>query len=169
MVTPSVLKAVPTVTRIDNGIEKKDRELLAAHLGSALANSYMLYVKTQNFHWNVVGPMFYSVHKMTEEQYTDIAEAIDDIAERIRALGYIAPGSISKFVELSLIEDAGEQLTTEAMLEELARDHQTCSRIMRDAVLAAEKVDDVKTADLLTDRIGQHEEFAWMLNAMMAS
>ena len=163
--TSNVLKVEPEEMTIKSDVKRDDRVELAGHLSEALANTYLLYVKTQGVHWNVVGPLFYSVHKLTEEQYTDFAEAIDDIAERIRAIGFTAPGSFHQFSQITSIKEETGTSSTEEMLKQLIEGNEICSKQLRHAVLEAEKVNDVKTADLLTDRIGQHEENAWMLRA----
>lgn len=162
------LQTKPKVTAVDNGIDTEQKSELAKQLSSALADSYVLYLKTQNFHWNVVGPLFYSLHKLTESQYQDLAEAIDTIAERIRALGFIAPGSFKQFYELSHINEETDTPTAEVMIQQLADDNETCSKKLRIAVELADGCGDVKTADLLTERIGQHEENTWMLRAIIA-
>ncbi len=158
----------PKESFTNNGVAHDDRATLANELSEVLANTYLVYLKTQNFHWNVVGPLFYSVHKLTEDQYIDMAEAIDDIAERIRAIGFLAPGSFEQFKKLAAITEETGKPDTEEMIKQLAEDNEKCSRLMRKAVEEAEKVDDVKTADLLTDRIGQHEENTWMLRALLS-
>jgi starvation-inducible DNA-binding protein len=150
------------------GIEGADRKHLAELLEKALSDTYVLYAKIQGVHWNVAGPLFLSVHKMTEEQYEDLAESIDHLAERIRALGYLAPTKLARFLELSDIDEAGHEPSAHAMVETLARDHQTVAKSLRAAVSEADKVDDVFTADMLTARIGRHENFAWMLRALAA-
>ena len=151
---------------VKTGIERKDRKVLAELMGRVLASSYVLYHKTHAFHWNITGPMFYSVHKLTDEQYQELAKAIDDIAERIRAIGFTAPTGLTKYIKESAVEDVDGLPTAGEMIEQLARDHQAIATQLRDAVLEAEKADDVYTADLLTARIGAHEEAAWMLNAL---
>ncbi|NVJ50572.1 MAG: DNA starvation/stationary phase protection protein [Gammaproteobacteria bacterium] len=164
----ATLKSIATDHHIDTGVKQRDRKALANKLAEALSDSYLLYLQTQNVHWNVVGPLFYSIHEMTEKQYLDMAEAIDDIAERIRAIGFRAPGTVSEFLKLTeMTEDA---TTTEAnqMIEMLVRGNELCAKRLRKAVIEAERVDDVKTADLLTERIGQHEENAWMLRSLNA-
>lgn len=153
---------------IKSGIERKDREQLAHKLSECLANTYTLYLKTQGFHWNVTGPLFYSLHKMTEEQYQDLYEAVDEIAERIRAIGFPAPASYSQFAKLADVKEATSIPTAEEMVQQLAQDNEVCARTMRAAALEAEKVDDVFTHDMLTARIGQHEENTWMLRALLA-
>lgn len=152
----------------DNGVAREDRVALASELSETLANTYLLYLKTQNFHWNVVGPMFYSVHRLTEAQYTDMGKAIDTIAERIRAIGFPAPGSFEQFKSIAKVEEESGHPSTEVMIRQLAEDNELCSRLLRKGVEEAEKVDDVKTADLLTERIGQHEENTWMLRALIS-
>jgi len=163
-----VLQARPKEFDTDSGVSRQDRSALAEKLTEAVADSYLLYVKTQGFHWNVVGPLFYSLHKLTEVQYEDLAEAIDDIAERIRAIGFTAPGSFAQFQQVTSIKEETGSVTAEEMIRQLAEDNETCSRNLRNAAAAAEAVEDVNTADLLTARIGQHEENTWMLRAMMA-
>jgi len=163
----STLQSKPKEIHTNSGVSREDRSALAEHLTKAVADSYILYVKTQGFHWNVVGPLFYSLHKLTEAQYEDLAEAIDDIAERIRAVGFTAPGSFTQFREVTSIKEETGSITAEEMIKQLADDNETCSRNLRKAVVAAEEVEDVNTADLLTARIGQHEENTWMLRAML--
>ncbi|MEL7486490.1 MAG: Dps family protein [Pseudomonadota bacterium] len=149
------------------GVERKDRKMLAELMGRALASTYVLYHKTHAFHWNVTGPLFYSVHKLTDEQYNDLAKAIDTMAERIRAIGAVAPTGLSRYLKDSRIEDETDIDDAVAMVMQLAKDHQEVAAQLRDAVKEAEKVDDVYTADLLTARIGAHEEASWMLNSLI--
>lgn len=167
MSDPKVKPAVESVP-VNIGIEGKDRKHLAELLEVALANTYVLYAKIQGVHWNVAGPNFYGIHKMTEEQYGDLAESIDELAERIRAIGYMAPTQLKTFLKLSQISEAAELGDARAMLETLAQDHQTVAKNLRAAVKEAEEVEDVFTADMLTSRIGSHEKFAWMLRASAA-
>lgn len=148
------------------GIGREDRARLAELLGLALANTYVLYAKIQGFHWNVQGPLFYSVHKMTEEQYEDLGEAIDEVAERIRAIGFLAPHTLAKFLATAEIKEAERDLDATQMLAALIQDHQTVARSLREAVEEATRVNDVFTADMLTERIGKHEEYAWMLRSL---
>jgi len=154
---------------VKTGIQRADRRTLAAKLGEALASTYQLYHKTHAYHWNVTGPLFYSVHKLTDEQYQDLAEAVDDIAERIRALGLAAPAGFQNYSNKSVVEDVSGIPTAGEMIRELADDHSRVATSLRDIVEEAEKVDDVYSADLLTARIGVHEEAAWMLNAMLVT
>lgn len=168
MAQTEALNIKPSETSIDTGMEKQDLPELSSLLSEALANTYILYLKTQNFHWNVVGPMFYGIHKMTEEQYQDMAAAVDELAERIRALGQLAPGSFSAFKKLSSIEEETGSPTTEEFIANLVEGNEICSRILRKGALAADELQDVKTADLLVERIGAHEENAWMLRSLLA-
>jgi len=167
-VAKAKLTSVHSDSNLNNGINKGDRKSLALRLSEALSDSYMLYLKTQNVHWNIVGPMFYSVHELTEKQYLDMAEAIDDIAERIRAIGFTAPGSFQEFSQYTIIKESTGKAESESMIASLVEGNEMCARRLREAVAEAEKVDDVKTADLLTDRIGQHEQNAWMLRSLIS-
>lgn len=164
----SALKAKPEILMTQSGVSQKDRANLAENLSGALADTYLLYLKTQSFHWNVVGPMFYGLHKLTEEQYEDMAGAIDEIAERIRAIGFIAPGSFRQFYKLASIKEEDRALSAEEMIAQLIEGNELCCRKLRLSVAEAEKVEDVKTADLLTERIGKHEENTWMLRSLLS-
>ena len=164
----NVLEARSATFKIDIGIDRDHREPLAEKLGDALASSYMLYLKTQGFHWNVAGPLFFSLHKLTEMQYEDLAEAIDEIAERIRSIGFPAPASLTAYADRSVVKEEPGVPTAEEMVQQLVDDNEAVTRQMREMVELAEKADDVKTADLLTGRLGQHEENAWMLRALLA-
>lgn len=151
----------------DTGLDRTDRKELAKMLGEALASTYVLYHKTHAYHWNVAGPLFYSVHKLTDEQYQELASAVDDIAERIRAIGFAAPTGLEAYTRNSVVSDVKGIPVAGDMIAELADDHQRIAASMRQMVEEAERVEDVYTADLLTGRIGVHEEAAWMLNAML--
>lgn len=164
----AALQAKPEISNTHSGVSQKDRSRLAENLSGALADTYLLYTKTQSFHWNVVGPMFYGIHKLTEEQYEDMAEAIDTIAERIRQIGFIAPGSFKQFYNLSSIQEEDGAPSAEEMISQLVEGNELVCRKLRTSVAEAEKVDDVKTADLLTERIGKHEENAWMLRSLLS-
>lgn len=146
-------------------IKKADRATMAEKLGKALASTYVLYQKTQAVHWNVTGPQFHGVHKLTEAQYEDLAASIDEIAERIRALGAKTPVGLSTYIENSVIKDQVKYGDVESMLKQLSDDTLTVADQMRDFVKTAEEADDVFTADLLTARIGVMEESSWMLSA----
>jgi starvation-inducible DNA-binding protein len=150
---------------IDIGVGRGDRKALSDDLSVALADTYVLYGVTQHVHWNATGPNFYSLHKMTEAQYEDLAEAIDELAERIRAIGFSAPGGLHKMLALTRMSVVPEAHETDEMIRLLISGNETCAKSLRHAVSRAEEADDVKTADLLTERIGQHEENVWMLRA----
>jgi len=166
MSTAQVLKARVRAENPHTGIDAGDAKQLADGLSRSLAETYVLYLKTQGCHWNVVGPLFYGLHKLTEEQYQDLARAADAIAERIRALGHPAPASFSEFLELSAVEEMTGRRSAQDMVATLIADHETVARTFRELVAIAEKGNDVVTADLLTDRIQAHEEAAWMLRSI---
>lgn len=136
-------------------------------LSRYLANSYTLYLKTQNFHWNVTGPHFHSLHVMFEEQYTNLATAIDEIAERIRALGLRAPGSYSEYKKLAEIPEEPNDIAAMKMVEQLLADNQTISRMSRELIELAEKEKDIASADMVTARLEYHEKTAWMLRSFL--
>ena len=163
----NVLESKAAELTVHNGLGREDRQNLAKLLSRAVADTYLLFIKTQGFHWNVTGPLFYSLHKLTEEQYQDLYEAADGIAERIRAIGFPAPGSYHQFVELSSIEEERGIPSADDMIRQLVEGNGRCARSMREAALEADRLDDVFTHDLLTSRVGRHEENAWMLNAIL--
>ena len=142
-----------------------NKEIVGKALYPFLATSYMLYLKTQNFHWNVRGPHFYSLHKLFEEQYTDLSGIVDDFAERIRALGLHAPGSFKEYLELSKISEAIEQIPAMDMVKALENDHQTVADLSKDIIKLSEEHDDPETADMLIERVEVHEKAVWMLGA----
>lgn len=152
---------------IDIGISNKDRAAIAEGLSKLLADSYTLYLKTHNFHWNVTGPMFNTLHLMFETQYTELALAVDLIAERIRALGYPAPGTYSEFARLSTIKDAQGVPKAEDMIRELVAGQEAVVRTARAVFPAVESASDEPSADLLTQRMQVHEKNAWMLRSML--
>lgn len=151
------------------GMMAKDRADIADALGVVLADSYMIFIKTQGVHWNVSGPAFFSIHKLTQAQYENIYAAIDKIAERIRALGAKAPASYTKYGELSEIRDDDSVQTAQAMLEMLVADHEGAVTNMRKAVGRCEDKKDFVTADLLISRMAWHEQAVWMLRSISAS
>ena len=153
---------------LNTGISKSDREAIAAGLSSLLADSYTLYLKTHNYHWNVTGPQFNTLHQMFEEQYTELATAVDEIAERIRALGVKAPGSYVEFSELTSIKEAVGGESADEMTRQLALGQETIVRTAREVFPAADAANDEPTADLLTQRMQIHEKNAWMLRSMLA-
>jgi len=150
------------------GIKPEDRAEIAKALGTVLADTYMLFIKTQGVHWNVTGPAFVSVHELTEGQYENMYRAIDEIAERIRALGVKAPASYTKYGELSSIKDEDEPKSVRDMLSMLVSDHETAVSNMRVAVEWCEDKNDYVTADMMIERMAWHEESIWMLNALNA-
>jgi len=162
--------ALPTVrgTRINIGISDGDRRAIADGLAHLLADTYTLYLTTHNFHWNVTGPMFNTLHQMFMTQYTELWNAVDPIAERIRSLGHAAPGSYSQFGALASIKDA-PQLPPKAlaMVRILVDGHEAVARTARNIFPAAEKAGDEPTADLLTQRLTVHEQTAWMLRSLL--
>lgn len=150
---------------INIGISSEDREAIAKGLSKLLADSYMVYLKTHNYHWNVTGKLFHSLHEMFEEQYTELAEAIDVIAERIRALGYRAPGSFREYQEITSIEEDTDQPEALEMVRRLAVDNETILRTAREALPACEKAGDEASLDLLTQRLHIHSKTTWMLRS----
>lgn len=150
---------------LDLGFGDKDRLAIAEGLSKVLADTYTLYLKTHNFHWNVTGPQFNSLHLMFEGQYTELAAAVDLIAERIRALGVPAPGSYSAFAKLSSIAEADGNPPAEEMVRILAADQLAVVRTARSVFPLADAAHDEPTADLLTQRMQVHEKTAWMLRA----
>lgn len=152
---------------IDIGIDRPTREKIAGQLSRLLADSYLLYVKTHNFHWNVTGPMFTPLHEMFERQYTELATAVDIIAERIRALGVPAPGSYKQFAELSSIPEETGQPPAMEMVAQLVADQETVVRTARAALPDASAAGDEPTVGLLTDRMEAHEKTAWMLRSLL--
>jgi len=152
---------------INIGIDEKQRGEIAEGLSRLLADTYTLYLKTHNYHWNVTGPMFQTLHLMFETQYTELAEAVDIIAERIRALGFPAPGTYSEFVELSSISEAKGVPSAEEMIKSLVEGQETVVRTARSVFPIAESANDEPTADLLTQRMQIHEKTAWMLRSLL--
>lgn len=153
--------------KIDIGISDKQRKQLADGLGKVLADSYTLYLMTHNFHWNVKGPMFNTLHLMFEAQYTELALAVDLIAERIRALGHPAPGTYAEFVALSSIKEVKGVPTATKMIEHLVKGQEAVVKTARSLFDVVEEAGDEPTADLLTQRMQVHEKTAWMLRSML--
>ena len=152
---------------IDIGIDAKDRKAIAQGLSHLLADSYTLYLKTHNFHWNVTGPMFNTLHLMFEQQYNELALAVDTIAERIRALGHPAPGSYKDFAKLSTIKEATGVPDAKTMIKQLVEGQEAVARTARKVFPVAEQAEDEPTCDLLTQRMQIHEKTAWMLRSML--
>ena len=169
-VVPAASPAPDAGPAIDIGISGKDRKHIAKELSKVLADSFTLYLKTHNFHWNVTGPMFNSLHVMFETQYTEQWGALDEIAERIRALGFNAPGSYGEFTRLSSIaEEAGATDTADwrEMVRQLVAGNEAVCRTARKALDVADDADDEPTEDLLTQRLQTHEKYAWMLRSLL--
>jgi len=152
---------------IDIGISDKNRANIAESLSKMLADSYILYLKTHNFHWNVTGPMFQALHNLFMTQYTEQWNALDLIAERIRALGHPAPGSYKRYVELSSIEEENGVPSATDMIRQLVAGQEAVARTARAAFKVADAADDQPTADLLTQRMEVHEKNAWMLRVLL--
>lgn len=153
--------------KIDIGISEKDRKTIANGLNHLLADTYSLYLMTHNFHWNVKGPMFNTLHLMFETQYNELALAVDLIAERIRALGYPAPGTYSEFAQLSSIKEVKGVPTAEQMIKHLVSGQESVVKTARSLFPNVEKASDEPTADLLTQRMQLHEKNAWMLRSLL--
>lgn len=152
---------------IDIGINKQDREQISRHISKLLADTYSLYLKTHSFHWNVTGPHFSSLHTMFETQYNQLWLAADEIAERIRALGIVAPGSYTQFAKLTSIEEETGVPAWKAMIEQLVEGHETATATCRETIKVAQDDGDEGTADLVTGRLKEHEKTAWMLRSML--
>jgi starvation-inducible DNA-binding protein len=156
------MKAIPVT-----GLVSEDTQKVGEALSNVLADTFTLYLKTHNFHWNVVGPMFHTLHLMFEEQYKELWLASDAIAERIRALGCSAPGSYREFSKLTYLREPEAVLSATEMTAELLRDHETCARTARWALSVARAAVDAPTEDLLTQRLMAHEKVAWMLRSTL--
>ena len=152
---------------INIGISEQHRQTLARHLCKLLASTYALYLKTQNFHWNVTGEHFHSLHLLFEAQYGALAEAVDTIAERVRALGVKAPGGFKVFSDLSEVKDETRDLTATEMLAQLLKDHETVNHLAISLQSVCDEASDEVTADLLIDRMGSHQKTAWMLRSLL--
>jgi starvation-inducible DNA-binding protein len=155
------------MVQINIGIEAGTREEIAAGLSRLLADTYTLYLKTHYFHWNVTGPMFQTLHLMFETQYTELALAVDLIAERIRALGFTAPGSYTEYAKLSSIPETTTVPKAEEMIKLLVEGQESVCRTARSIFPVLEKAGDEPTADLLTQRLQLHEKTAWMLRSLL--
>ena len=154
--------------KIDIGIKETDRAKIAQGLSRLLADTYTLYLKTHNFHWNVTGPMFQTLHLMFETQYNELALAVDLIAERIRALGYPAPGTYGEFSKLTSIKEPEGVPAAEDMIRELVAGQEAVVKTARSVFPLVDKVNDEPSADLLTQRMQVHEKTAWMLRSLLA-
>lgn len=152
---------------INIGIEQQDRKQIAGGLTRLLADTYTLYLKTHSYHWNVTGPRFRDLHLMFEEQYTELAAAVDDIAERIRTLGYPAPGTFREFLELTTIEEVPGAPDAEDMVKDLVTAQEIVVRTCREILPATQDANDESTASLVADRMATHEKAAWMLRSLL--
>lgn len=160
--------ALTDVVAVDIGITADNRTKVAQELSKVLADSYTLYLMTHNFHWNVTGPMFNTLHVMFMDQYTEQWQALDAIAERIRALGHFAPGTYAEFSQLSSIEEPNSVPNANEMITMLLGANEAVARTARAAFDCADDVNDQPTADLLTQRLDVHEKNAWMLRSLLA-
>jgi starvation-inducible DNA-binding protein len=154
------------MSTIDIGISTSDRKSVADGLKKVLADSYTLYLQTHNFHWNVKGPRFRELHLMFEEHYTELAVAVDDIAERIRSLGVAAPGTYKAFAELSSISEVDGVPPAEEMVDILQKSHEQVVRSCREALKVSQAADDESSSALISDRMRIHEKTAWMLRSL---
>lgn len=150
-------------------MDQTAKHKIAQFLSKVLSDTYVLYVKTQNFHWNVVDARFYSLHKMLDKQYHELADAIDEIAERIRALESKAPGSMQQFLDQASLLEADNNLQANAMLQQLIEDHMALANTVRPWIPESQKFGDEATGDLLIDRLRYHEKTAWMLRSHFAN
>ncbi len=157
----------PAAPVIDIGIAPKNRQKIADGLSKLLADTYTLYLKTHSFHWNVEGPMFNTLHQMFMTQYTELWTALDAIAERIRSLGFPAPGTNTEFARLTSIEESPGQPDAMKMVALLVKGHEAVARTARSVFPLAEEAGDEATADLLTQRLQTHEKTAWMLRSLL--
>jgi starvation-inducible DNA-binding protein len=163
----STRRPAASAPAVDIGIPAKDRETIAGGLGRLLADSYTLYLKTHSFHWNVTGPMFQTLHTMFQVQYEELALAVDLVAERIRALGFPAPGTYAEFGRLASIRETKGVPKALEMVRTLVDGHEAVVRTARSVFPVAEKATDQATCDLVTQRIQLHEKTAWMLRSLL--
>lgn len=154
--------------KINIGIDEEQRKAIAHGLSVLLADTYTLYLKTHNYHWNVTGPMFQTLHTLFETQYTELAIAVDDIAERIRALGEFAPGSYKEYAKLTSLKEADGIPSAEDMIKDLVKGQEAIAKTARSIVPVADGASDEVTLDLLTQRMTVHEKNAWMLRSLVA-
>jgi starvation-inducible DNA-binding protein len=152
---------------MDTGISAKDRNTIAGGLSKLLADTYILYLKTHNFHWNVEGPMFQTLHVMFMEQYTEAWNSIDLIAERIRALGHYAPGTYQQYIKLASVKETEGVPKAERMIKDLIEGQEAVARTARSVLPLADRANDQPTLDLLTQRLDIHEKNAWMLRSLL--
>ena len=153
--------------QMNTGISEKDRKKIAEGLAKLLADTYTVYLKTHNFHWNVEGPMFQTLHILFMQQYTETWNAIDLIAERIRSLGHYAPGSYKQYVKLATVKESDGVPRAEKMIAELIDGQEAVARTARSVLPLADDANDQPTLDLLTQRLDIHEKNAWMLRSLL--
>lgn len=154
-------------SKINIGLNDAQRQAIAEGLSKVLADTYTLYLKTHNYHWNVKGPMFRTLHLMFEEQYNELALAVDLVAERIRALDFLAPGSYSEFASLTSIKEGKGTTDAKTMIQELVEGQEAVARTCRELFPIVDEANDQPTADLLTVRMQTHEKTAWMLRSLL--
>jgi starvation-inducible DNA-binding protein len=167
--TQEVLKNQITDLKPRTGMDPDQRLEMAEALSNALADQYRILINTQGLHWNVEGPVFYSLHKLTEKQYEDLFAAIDTMAERIRAIGAAAPQSLKELAERSIISDLPSDRDLKGRIDRIVNDYERAVKRLKMAIKLAEANSDVKSADLLTERVGVYEENSWMLRATAAA
>jgi starvation-inducible DNA-binding protein len=163
------IEAEFTQQPINIGIDEKERKQVCKGLSKLLADSYLLYLKTQNYHWNVTGKMFQPLHTLFEEQYRDLAEAVDEIAERIRALGEFAPGSFSSFSKVTSIKEENGIPSAEEMIHNLVVGNEAVVNTAREIINLCDEAEDDVTTDLMVERMQKHEKNAWMLRSMIGT
>lgn len=163
-----VLKIKTEIEAVDTGLAEDERKRLCGSLSSLLADTILLQIKSQVYHWNIVGPLFKPIHELTEQHYKDLFAAADVIAERIRALGYPAPQSIAELVPRSKVDEESSIRSAREMVEQLVEDHEAIVRNLRQSAKHAEELDDYVTNDLMVGRLGFHEKAIWMLRAIIA-
>lgn len=156
------------VASLVSGVSASDIKTVVDNLSVLLADTYLVYVKTHNYHWNVVGPRFYELHKMLEDQYNALAESVDVIAERIRMLGYRAPGSFKEFAKLATLEENAKELTADEMLADLLSDYEKLNASLVKYYNQANDVDDQASAGLFAEQMSAHEKTAWMIRSTLA-
>lgn len=156
-----------TVPSIDIGISSEDRAAISGVLSNMLADSFMLYLKTHNYHWNVTGPMFQTLHVLFMDQYTELWNALDEIAERIRSLGFHAPGTFKEFARLTSIEESEAVLNADGMIRAIISGQEAVARSARAALRVADQADDQASVDIMVQRLQVHEKNAWMLRSLI--
>jgi starvation-inducible DNA-binding protein len=153
---------------VNIGMDEGQRREIADRLSTFLANTYSLYIQSQNYHWNVTGPNFQQYHALFEQQYTELATALDEIAERIRAIGFRAPASLAQFTRFCTLNEQDQAERAEQMVQALIQNHEQVTREGREMMGFLESTGDVVTADLITERMAYHEKTAWMLRSHLS-